>query len=448
MRNQTSFSLLFVLLSQHSIASELTLEIEGQGQVTAVNLQQSCNESCTLLPASSSETLIAAPATNWKFIGWQAGKCSSGNGIISSSNAITFDTTNGGAKTLASADVNGDGIADLASIQLFTGIVSIHTNDGNGQFSQSETITKFDYPAALTFYDWDNDGDQDLLATDYSLGGIKLMLNDGNGQFSFARDLFIDGITPYAIAAEDINNDGLADLVISSFDSDISGDLYNLVDSIENAKTAWYIQNEGEFSEFLVLSNNAAFTLDAATDQNNQMAVVAAELETTEIALYLSEDGKVQRSVIESGGDPYGATLGDIDNNGTLDILSTFYYPSRSKLARNLGSYAFAGSVTVDTQSEGLTATAIADLDNDGMKDIALGVFNDNRFYYYPTSSYQECSISTDSDMDIVAYFEQQTVEQEQSVEAEKPSPSGGSASYFILLILGLLSWRRRIAAK
>lgn len=441
MRSILSAAYVLTILTYNANANEINITIEGQGSVSLKDSQTRCNESCTITSTEEFESLVPQATDNWVFKGWSNNACEYGNGIVSSETFSVFDNAKNGAKTLDNADVNGDGIADFAAIDLFARSVTILTNNGDGTFSESNNLDQFTYPSSLAFYDWESDGDQDLLVSDYNRKEIKLFTNDGNGEFSLSHTITFDNIKPYGIAVADINEDSEPELLISSFNSDTSGDLFQLVNSISSAKTAWYSKQGDEYVESILLSDQAAFTLDTAV-VDGQILSLAAELKRDQITLYSQTENNITQQAVDTGDNPYGATFGDIDDNGTLDVLAAYYRPSKIRFIENTGNQNFIAGVEVGSPVEGVTATAIADINNDGIKDLALGEFNTNRFYYFPTQSYKECVVNSQSPVSVTAFFES-TQNGGGSADTESSDSSGGSLHYFMALLALVLFGRR-----
>ena len=268
-----------------------------------------------------------------------------------------------------------------------------------------------------------------------------MYLNDGNGSYSFEKNFSFNNAKPYSFAVADKNNDGLADFLISSFLSDISGDLYVLVNSIESPKTLWYINSDNQFITQEQVSEHAAMTIDVHKE-NNEILIVSAEIENNEVALYRAG----QRSVVDTGVGTYGAAFGDIDNDGLVDVLAAHYRPSKLNLVYGKGNAQFSSPQLIISPDEGVTATTFGDYNQDGYIDVATGEFNNKRFYYFPTVSYKDCIISTEADISVTAIFNQDT-SSTAPVPAEKAKPSksesSGGGLVYILFLLGLLTIKR-----
>ena len=412
MKRLITTTLLFILSILPSLskvsAIEVELTIEGKGTISAIDSAIDCAESCIISNTLDSDKLLPTAEEGEHFKGWSGQKCDEGEEIVVGTSFHEFSQANGGAKTLASADIDGDGLVDLAQISLFDGRVKLLHNQGNGEFNPVTLAeTALNYPSALAFYDWDNDSDQDLLVTEFERNQIKLYKNNGSGQFQFEKNITIPNVKPYSIAVEDIDNDNVPDLAISSFSADTSGDLFALVASIQNIDTSWYT-NDGndQFSHYAHLSDKAAITLDVSKSNDvGIVSLVAAEIMKGSISIYQLSNGDVLQKTIDTSSAPYGTTFGDIDNDGILDVLSAFYRPSKAKVVFGLGNNEYSEPVELKVFSEGVTGTAIVDMNNDGFKDVVLGEFNKYKFGFIPTLSYKGCKINTSAKIELTAMF-------------------------------------------
>ncbi|MEB3279567.1 MAG: FG-GAP-like repeat-containing protein [Lyngbya sp.] len=130
------------------------------------------------------------------------------------------------------ADLDNDGDLDLATANFanrFTqGTVSILRNDGNGNFSPSEFFFSENVPSNLTPADLDGDGDLDLMmlnsffivGTGEREGSIvSVLTNNGDGNFSFPES-FLVGEIPNGLVVDDLDEEGDLDFATANFDSD------------------------------------------------------------------------------------------------------------------------------------------------------------------------------------------------------------------------------------
>lgn len=434
-----------LLVISNSQATNITISIEGEGSVNAKEFEKICTKNCTFTNSLNINTFIPTAKTGWSFTGWSGQQCDSGSQVLISDSYKRLSGTKGGAKTIKTGDVNGDGLDDFVIIGLFNGEISLKTNLGNGQFNGTEIDINKHYPTALDLFDSDNDGDLDLYLAEFGSGVIKIYLNDGLGLFTFSENIKIDGIKPYSFKVLDKNGDGQNDLLISSFTADISEDLWVLVNTIKSPKTQWYLNNSGSYTAEQVISEEATMTMDAYK-KDGVISVVAAEIENGVVAHYRSGI----RTIVSRGGGAYGAAFGDIDRDGNMDVLGAHYLPPKLNLVYGNNNRTFTAPTLVATPEFGVTGASFGDFNNDGLTDAATSEFNKKLFYYFPTSSYKHCVISTEGDILLTATFIVDEIETPDPNKIPEPagktaSSSGGGMSYLVL-IYSLVALHRRNA--
>jgi len=91
--------------------------------------------------------------------------------------------------------------------------VSVLLNNGAGTFAG-----KVDYPTDLSpillaTADFNGDGNPDLASVN-NIGSVSVLLNNGNGTFAAKVD-YPAGTNPLAIATGDFNGDGKPDLAVA-----------------------------------------------------------------------------------------------------------------------------------------------------------------------------------------------------------------------------------------
>lgn len=426
-----------------AMAFNINLNIVGQGQVEAT--AKTCETSCEIATDTSAQTLVAKASPGWQFTGWQGQKCDMGNGVVIPSgeqDVRSIGSAEGGAKTLETIDFNNDGIDDLIGISLFNGKVNSYENLGNGTFVTNTIISGLAYPSSLDSYDWNNDGYQDLFVAEFSTNepGIKMYLNNGNGAFVYEKTFTFENSHPYSFSIIDYDSDSRPDFVISSFNADISSDLFVLVNSIAKEKITWFKNTDQGLKEQQIIAEKAAITLDTYQAQENAIPqILTAEIQLGEVAVYSNENGK-DRQVVSSSWASYGATFGDIDENGHADILTAHYQPSKLSLFYGQGEGKYSNPVELVWPEEGLTATALGDFNNDSYIDVATGEFNVFQFYYYATTGFEQCIVKQSSSLELTATFTQaDSVGSENENESESGQGSGGSLVWLLFMLVPLV---------
>jgi sugar lactone lactonase YvrE len=118
---------------------------------------------------------------------------------------------------IATADINGDGNADLILVQQSSstsssGQVVIFVGNGDGTFTQaSSTTTVASVAYSILPADLNGDGKIDLVLTSVGSTGNTILLGNGDGTFTISAGPGQSSESMMAVA--DVNNDGIPDLV-------------------------------------------------------------------------------------------------------------------------------------------------------------------------------------------------------------------------------------------
>ena len=135
----------------------------------------------------------------------------------------------------ATADLNGDGVTDLLTIEPTTGLANTDIGRGDGSFILIPHNLG-SHEAFPVLADFNGDGILDLvdIATDPSTGGSSYVLfqkGASDGSFSFFPSPSFDlGVTnATGVVAGDFNSDGKQDLVVSEFDTSSGSGVSRLV---------------------------------------------------------------------------------------------------------------------------------------------------------------------------------------------------------------------------
>ena len=116
--------------------------------------------------------------------------------------------------SLAVADYNNDGKADVAVANGSDGTVSVLTGKGTGFFNTATTYTVGSSPTKIVAEDIDADGKMDLVVLCYSDASIYYLKNNGSG-FTVQTISGISLSSKSDMIFADINNDGLKDMIVA-----------------------------------------------------------------------------------------------------------------------------------------------------------------------------------------------------------------------------------------
>lgn len=327
-----------------------------------------------------------------------------------------------GPSSLTVADLNGDGELDLIAAtrdwnQSSPGAVSVHLGNGDGTFGARDNYQVLDRPGYAVLADLGGDERPDLVATSVSEG---VLVYPGNGDGTFgARTLYPAGPGSGPIAVGDLNGDGTPDLVVAnSKDRTISvfagnGDgTFGTRQDTGVERRAWYVALgdldgdgkpdlvlAGRDTTISVLRGNGDGTFGPMTryDAGGQVGSVAiGDLDGDgRPDLAAAVDGpapqpQYRASVFPGNGDGTFGARRDIPVPGFL--VAVLFSDANRDGKPDLVAVGMGGSVLVvpgtgretsapgdgSTPAASSSGAAIADLNGDGIPDLALATFNFN----------------------------------------------------------------------
>ncbi len=154
-----------------------------------------------------------------------------GNGDGTFQAAVSYDSGGYTALSVVVADVNGDGKPDLLVANLCAnsssncpnGAVGVLLGNGDGTFQTAVNYGSGGwYTNSVAVADVNGDGKADLLLAnefpigDYYDGEAAVLLGNGNGTFQTAATYLSGGSAATSVAVADVNGDGKPDLVVTN----------------------------------------------------------------------------------------------------------------------------------------------------------------------------------------------------------------------------------------
>lgn len=348
----------------------------------------------------------------------------------------SYTETTGGIPTgLAVGDFDQDGLLDVAVTTAGTRVgsaVTILKGDGGGEFFAESSIAVSGYPSALLRARFDEDEIPDLVVTDNNGSNIAFLKGLGNSDyFAPPGSPIAVGSLPEAIAAADLNDDFILDLVVANQVStsgttpgsvsilrgrgdgtfgvvmqldptpeepnrlvsalsadlgtkavalgDLNGDeIVDIAALNAGASTVTLFFGEGDLN----FGNRTAVPIGAGPedigladlDDDGALDLIIAEsFADTDgaIAVLLGNgDGTFRESqAFQAGNTPNGVAIGEMNGDGIPDIVATNRRSGDVSILLGRGNGGFADARTFVADAEPVTL-ALADMDDDGATDV------------------------------------------------------------------------------
>lgn len=255
-------------------------------------------------------------------------------------------------------DFDGDGTQDLIVGEPTSAELVVLWGVGDGNFVAPQPFLTADAPIddfAVT--DLSGDGWPDLVLTDRANFRLIVFAGDGAGGVFFAG-LYPADLAPLRLHLGFINDDPIVDVVASG-------------------TTTLSVMHGNGLAGFL-----PSQTLPIATgphwlglfdlDFDGQRDLVTVNRAGTSVSTFSNIDGVMQEpDSFTTASLPQGMAIGDIDGNGTPDLLVAHSSADTVGILLGDGAGGFSEETTVDVTDDP-QAVALADLDSDGALDLAV----------------------------------------------------------------------------
>ncbi len=280
---------------------------------------------------------------------------------------------------ITGGDMDEDDDIDIVSSNYADDRIVWFENDGTGNFLPKITIaTQIDGALGLYVEDLDGDDDMDIVcAADFS--GLSWFENiDGQGNFGPARLIETQATNNRSVVAVDLDGDDFLDIVASS-----SG----------NFTVAWYknLDGLGNFGARQIIAGSAstvAKVYSVDLDGELDYDVLTASNGPNKIAWFENLDGKgnfgSEQVITLEAEFALAVIAADLDNDLDMDVLSVSVGDSKVAWYENLdGNGTFSSQKIISTSSITPYDVKVGDLDNDGDLDVISGSQNDDKVAWY-----------------------------------------------------------------
>jgi len=260
----------------------------------------------------------------------------------------------------ATADFDGDGHEDIATGNKFGDSVSVALGNGDGTFQPRVDYSVGNLPRGLAILDADGDGDIDIATANALSDDVSLLLNDGDGTFANAVHFDSGGSGEFGLDAGDMDNDGIADLVVGMQSSQI----VVLKGNGDGTFTVQTLHDAGGPVWMVVLADmNGDGDMDVTTANGSGWtgSIIAGD----------GACGFAAPAVHSATGHAVATDVADLDGDGDTDWVLSSFGGGEWRVFTNDGN----GKMTLDQSSKAVANPACAlvlDVDNDRAMDLAL----------------------------------------------------------------------------
>jgi hypothetical protein len=319
-----------------------------------------------------------------------------GNGTFTiRANPATGDAPFG----VAIGDLNGDGKADMAVTNRITsGTVSVFINNGSGTFAAQTPYSAGSEPHGIVLGDVNGDGKSDMVVTNRATGGggntISVFINNGNGTFA-TQATYATESAPYGIALGDVNGDGRADIAVTNR---TSGTVSVFINNGNGTFATQVSHTSGTTAESIAIGD---------VNGDGKADMVATNNGDDNVAVFINRgNGTFPTSgvpVYSTGDSPVSIALGDVNGDGRPDISTANFGGTSASVLINNSNGSFSTNVNYMAGTNPL-GIALGDINGDGKADMIvandgsenISVFlNQSRAMFYANSTNGNIAVGT-----------------------------------------------------
>ncbi len=312
----------------------------------------------------------------------------------------------------------GDGRAGLAIADQYSGNVVIFTGNGQGSFTQTQTLSGLDVPVAVVSGEF-GDGHVDLMVADNGdpsggdNGGLVVYQASATDEFQQSGTIAA-GSGPLAIVTGNFTGSGLLDLAVAD---EYTGDVSVLLNDGNGTFPNLVSYPVGSVPEAIVAGDFGNGHVDLAIANNNsndvsilmgngdgtfqsQLRFAAGAGPASLIAYDLNGDGRVDLAVGDQGPDddgpgaitvllglgtgtfqdqvsnpvgdaPEGTATADLNDDGHLDVITSNRYTNDVTVLMGNGDGTFQTPMSFAAGVEP-DAIVVGDFNGDGLLDLAV----------------------------------------------------------------------------
>lgn len=244
-----------------------------------------------------------------------------GEGRLSPQNLGDYKTGAGPIYTVV-GELNGDGKPDVIVSNFNANQSTVHLSMGGGKFATATTLATGAYPFGAVLADFNEDGKLDYAVVNRTDNNLSVFLGKGDGTFA-ARSNTAAAQSPIGLAVGDVNGDGHQDLVSAS----TVGTMV-MPPALSTSKIVVHLgRGDGSFAGYIE-SDVAGGTRDILLNDLNAdglLDVVVAAMDSERLTVLLGKgDGTFpSRFDYVTAGLPSGVAVGLLNADPRPDLVVT-----------------------------------------------------------------------------------------------------------------------------
>lgn len=286
-------------------------------------------------------------------------------------------------ESVKAGDLDNDGDPDVALACSFSNMVLWIENLGNGTFDEATILVEgLDPLTDLVLEDLNEDGLLDIMFSTYSaidMGGQIFWLENLNGSFSGTKTISLDIADSRKLQYADLNGDGKKDIISASY---------------WDYKFVWFENlGQGAYSSEIVIRdqidsirNHCIYAVDL--DEDGDMDIVNGIASVEDPIYWLQNDGagNFTEIFLSDAGTPWDIAAADLDYDGDVDIFCGTSVDRTAVVLDNLGDENFSAPQIIANDIGVIHDIHFSDIDGDldldilttsALSDIALLFKND-----------------------------------------------------------------------
>ncbi|HOX38346.1 MAG TPA: FG-GAP-like repeat-containing protein [Candidatus Brocadiia bacterium] len=258
-----------------------------------------------------------------------------------------------------SGDYNGDGLADLVTVNNKSDNVSVLLGSGDGSYGLQVSYATGTRPYGVAGADFNGDGFADIATANVSGNNASVLLGAGDGTFG-APAFFATGASPAAIVSADFNGDGKSDLAVANWKDNNVSVLLGAGDGTFAGHATYPVGT----SPYSVIS------ADFNADGNADIATANSGSANLSVLLGAGNGTFGTQNAYAAGTVPTSVVAADFNGDGKTDLAAANRSSNNLSVLAGVGDGTFGTQTTRDTGAYPSFIIS-ADLNNDGKADLA-----------------------------------------------------------------------------